>query len=77
MTVSGQIAHADQLHAELRATRDCDALEPCESCQAKAQTVRVVRRIERVAVAMGAEPPRIPAPRQPSMLSQRLAQIAL
>lgn len=77
MTIAGLSAHADQLHAELRATRDCDAIDPCTSCRAKAHTVRIARRIARVAVATGAEPPHIPAPRPPSMLSQRLAQFAL
>jgi len=77
MTITGLSAHADQLHAELRESRDCDALDPCVSCSAKGQVVRVVRRVARVAVATGVELPRLPTPRASTMLSQRLSQIAL
>lgn len=58
-------AHADQLHAELRDARCCDALEPCEPCREKAAEVRKARR----------EVPVIPAPRKPSALALRLAAV--
>lgn len=79
METVGLSAHADQLHAELRAATPgrghsgCDALDPCDSCQAKTRTVRVARRVARVAAATATEPPRIPVPRAPS-LQQRLAR---
>lgn len=37
-------AHADQLHAEVRDARDCDALDPCQSCRSKTAEVRAIRR---------------------------------
>ncbi len=70
-------AHADQLHAEVRDARDCDAINPCANCRAKTTVVRAARHAERVAAgrinAAPTEAPTVPAPRVPTMLSQRLA----
>lgn len=46
---ASRTAHADQLHAELRDARCCDALAPCDDCRAKAAEVRAIRHAERVA----------------------------
>ncbi|MDZ5662568.1 hypothetical protein HN031_13800 [Nocardioides sp. zg-1308] len=37
-------AHADQLEAELRDARCCDARRRCVGCQAKADEIRAARR---------------------------------
>lgn len=72
MNRTARLAHADQLHAELRDARtydghaaECDALDPCESCKAKAAEVRKAQR--------GDTGPAVPAPRKPSDLQRRLA----
>ena len=41
-------AHADQLAAELRNRRCCDALDPCRRCQVGRLTVQVERALVRV-----------------------------
>ena len=67
MTTTARTAHADQMHAEVRDARDCDALDPCASCQVKTATVRSARRVARV------EAGRVNAVQ--SMLEQRLAAV--
>ena len=61
-------AHADQLHAEVRDARDCDALDPCTSCRAKTAEVRAIRHAARVAAVA------IPRPR--TALAARLARVS-
>ena len=41
-------AHADQLAADLRDRRCCDALAPCRSCAVGRDTVHVARALVRV-----------------------------
>ena len=41
-------AHADQLAADLRDRRCCDALAPCRRCQVGRLTVQVERALVRV-----------------------------
>lgn len=41
-------AHADQLAADLRDRRCCDALAPCRSCVVGGLTVQVGRRLATV-----------------------------
>lgn len=45
---TARTAHADQLHAEVRDARDCDAIDPCESCQGMTTEVRAARHAARV-----------------------------
>jgi hypothetical protein len=73
-TITGRTAHADQLHAEVRDARsydghadECDALDPCASCKAKAREVRRALRAGAVVA---------PAPRKPvSALAARLSGV--
>lgn len=65
-------AHADQLHAEIRDARDCDALDPCQTCRDKTATVRAIRHTERVA-AMRLSLPTLMVPTPRTQLTARLA----
>ncbi len=74
ITTASCTARADQLAAEVGDARSydghaasCDALDPCEGCKAKAAQVRKARR--------GDTPGAVPAPRKPSALSARLANV--
>ena len=49
--MTAQTAHADQLAADLRDRRCCDAFVPCESCRVARLTVSIIRRLERVPAA--------------------------
>jgi hypothetical protein len=49
-------AAADQLAAQTRDARCCDALDPCASCRGAALNVRVRRHLVRVAQAEAARP---------------------
>lgn len=44
-TTAHHTAAADQLAADLRDRRCCDALDPCRSCQVGRATVQVGRRL--------------------------------
>lgn len=49
MNTTARTAHADQLHATVRDARDCDAINPCDTCRAKTAEVRATRHAARVA----------------------------
>ena len=74
MNTAAHTAHADQLHAEVRDARCCDALDPCADCQGMTRTVVAIRHAERVA-AMRVRA-LIPAPRM-EMLHARLAAVVV
>jgi hypothetical protein len=73
MTTTARTAHADQLHATVRDARDCDAINPCDSCQGMTVEVRAARHAARVSAHREAI---VKAPSM-SMLNARLAQFAL
>lgn len=68
-------ARADQLHAEVRDARCCDALDQCEECTAKTRTVVAIRHAARVEAARSEQAPRVPQPRTGD-LRARLAAAA-
>ena len=47
-TTTATTTHADQLAADLRDRRCCDALAPCRSCAVGRDTVHVARALVRV-----------------------------
>jgi hypothetical protein len=49
MNTTARTANADQLHATVRDARDCDAINPCASCQGMTTEVRAARHQARVA----------------------------
>lgn len=71
MNTTARTAHADQLHATVRDARDCDAINPCASCQGMTTEVRAARHAARVSAHREAI---VKAPSM-SMLNARLARI--
>lgn len=49
MNITARTANADQLHATVRDARDCDALDPCESCRSMTREVVATRHAARLA----------------------------
>jgi len=66
MNITAATAHADQLHAHLINARDCDALDPCDSCRSMRTEVHAIRHAARVVRMVS------PGTRT-TMLRQRLA----
>lgn len=48
MTATDYLAQADRYATEVRAARDCDALDPCHLCRAKAEAARSLRHRARM-----------------------------
>lgn len=49
MNASQHTAAADQLSAQVRDARCCDALDPCHTCRGLAMTARTHRHLARLA----------------------------
>lgn len=74
--ITSRTAHADQLHAEVRDARCCDALDPCAGCKAKTRAVVAIRHAERVAAAKSEQAPRVPQPRTGDLRARLAAALA-
>lgn len=51
MNASQHTAAADQLSAQVRDARCCDAIDPCHACRGQAMAARTHRHLARVAQA--------------------------
>lgn len=72
--LTARLAHADQVAADLRDSRCCDALEPCDACRATAREVHAARHAARVDALTVVRRAALPVPPQTRSLRERLAR---